>query len=249
MNRLKTFLSYLRAALFLIILWHIASLLADKPFLPPPFKAIREFFILFSHGIITSHFLISAYRVLVSIIIAFVLAVPLGMLLGRNKKIDSFFAPIIYILYPLPKVVFLPILVVFLGLGNTPKVVLITLVIFFQLLVTVRDAAKAVPYQSLQVMRSLNSSSLQTYQHLIWPYCLPHVFTSLRIALGTAIAVLFLAETFASKNGLGYFILDPMEKREFGEMYAAIIAMGLLGLLLYETLDFVEKKLVKWQQI
>ncbi|KJS88113.1 MAG: ABC transporter permease [Peptococcaceae bacterium BICA1-8] len=247
MKRLKVFLSYLRAALFLIIIWHIASLLADKPFLPLPLKAISEFFNLFSQGIITSHFFISAFRVLVSIIIAFVLAVPLGMLLGRNKKVDAFFAPVIYILYPLPKVVFLPILVVFLGLGNAPKIVLITLVIFFQLLVTVRDASRAVPYQSLQVMRSLNASNWQTYQHLIWPYCLPHVFTSLRIALGTAIAVLFLAETFASKNGLGYFILDAMEKREFGEMYAAIIAMGLLGLLLYETVDFVERKLVKWQ--
>jgi len=249
MKRVKIILGYLRAALFLIIIWQIASLLANKPFLPPPLKAIIELFNLFSQGTITSHFLISTYRVLVSIIIAFMSAVPLGMLLGRNKRIDGFFAPVIYILYPLPKVVFLPILVVFLGLGNTPKIVLITLVIFFQLLVTVRDAAKAVPYQSLQVMRSLNASSWQTYQHLIWPYCLPYVFTSLRIALGTAIAVLFLAETFASKNGLGYFILDAMEKREFGEMYAAIIAMGLLGLLLYETLDFVEKKLVKWQKI
>jgi len=247
MKKLKTLLSYLQAAIFLIILWHITSMWADKPFLPPPLKAIREFFSLFSQGIITGHFLISAYRVLVSIIIAFVLAVPLGMLLGRYKQIDAFFAPVIYILYPLPKVVFLPILVVFLGLGNTPKIVLITLVIFFQLLVTVRDAAKAVPYQSLQVMCSLNASSLQTYQHLILPYCLPHVFTSLRIALGTAIAVLFLAETFASKNGLGYFILDAMEKREFGEMYAAIIAMGVLGLLFYEAVDFLEKRLVKWQ--
>jgi len=248
MQRLKTALNYLLAVLFLIIIWHMASVMVDKPFLPQPLDALRECFILFSQGVITGHFLISAYRVLISMFIAFILAVPLGLFLGRHKKIDGLFAPLIYILYPLPKIVFLPILVVFLGLGNTPKIVLITLVIFFQLLVTVRDAARSVPYQSLQVMRSLNASNWQIYWHLIWPYCLPDVLTSLRIALGTAIAVLFLAETFASQNGLGYFILDAMEKREFGEMYAAIIAMGLLGLLLYEIVDIMEKRFIKWQK-
>ena len=138
---------------------------------------------------------------------------------------------------------------VFLGLGNAPKVVLITLVVFFQLLVTVRDAARAVPYESLQVMYSLNASGWQIYRHLIWPSCLPDVLTSLRIALGTAIAILFLAETFASQNGLGYLILDSMEKRDYGEMYAAIIAMGLLGLLLYEVVDLLEKRFVKWRRL
>jgi len=249
MQKLKKALIYLQAALFLGIIWHLASLAADKPFLPPPLAAIKELFSLFRQGIITGHFLISTYRVLVSMVIAFILAVPLGMILGRHKKLDRFFAPLIYLLYPLPKIVFLPILVVFLGLGNTPKIVLISLVTFFQLLVTVRDSARSVPYQSLQVMRSLNASNWQVYRHLIWPYCLPDVLTSLRIGLGTAVAVLFLAETFASKNGLGYFILDAMEKREFGEMYAAIIAMGLLGLFLYEIVDIMEKRFVKWQKL
>lgn len=249
MQKLKTTITYLQATILLIVLWHGASILVAKPFLPPPLAAFKDFFKLFTAGVITGHFLISIYRVVISIFIAFIFAVPLGLLLGRHKKLDNIFAPLIYILYPLPKIVFLPILVVFLGLGNTPKIVLITIVIFFQLLVTVRDSARAVPYQSLQVMRSLNASNWQIYKHLIWPYCLPDVLTSLRIALGTAIAVLFLAETFASKNGLGYFILDAMEKRAFGEMYAGIIAMGLLGLLLYEIVDRIEKRFIKWQKI
>ena len=67
--------------------------------------------------------------------------------------------------------------------------------------------------------------------------------------MGTAIAILFLAETFASQNGLGYYILDAMEKRDYGEMYGAIMAMGLLGLLFYEVVDFLEKKLIKWQKV
>ena len=112
MSKLKTYANYLLATVFLIILWHLASVIVDKPFLPRPLGAIKEFFRLFGQGIITGHFLISTYRVMVSTILAFVLAVPLGMLLGRNKRLDSF-CPLIYILYPLPKVVFLPILVVF----------------------------------------------------------------------------------------------------------------------------------------
>ncbi|MGI6225977.1 MAG: ABC transporter permease [Peptococcales bacterium] len=248
MDKLKSTFTYSLAAIFLIVMWHLASILVAKPFLPPPLNAFRDFFRLFMNWQLTGHFAISTYRVIISILIAFIFAVPLGIFLGRHKTFDNLLAPLIYILYPLPKIVFLPILVVFLGLGNAPKIVLITIAVFFQLLVTVRDSARAVPYQSLQVMRSLNASNWQIYRHLIWPYCLPSVLTSLRIALGTAVAILFLAETFASKNGLGYFILDAMEKRDYGEMYAGIIAMGLLGLLLYEIVDLLQKRYIKWQK-
>ena len=73
--------------------------------------------------------------------------------------------------------------------------------------------------------------------------------TSLRITLGTAIAVLFFAETFASSDGLGYFILDAMERREYSEMYAGIITMAGLGLIIYGVIDFIEHRFCKWQRI
>ncbi|MFZ5942705.1 MAG: ABC transporter permease [Bacillota bacterium] len=246
---MKKIISSVMAVLFVLLVWLAGALFLNKPFLPTPQSALAAFFSLWLDGVLEQHFLISSYRVIVSIAIAFIMAVPLGLILGRNEKLDRLVSPVIYVLYPLPKIVFLPIIVVLMGLGNLPKIFLITIIIFFQVAVTARDASKGVPFQSIQSMRSLNASTWQIYLHLIWPYCLPKVLTSLRISLGTAVAVLFLAETFASTDGVGYFILDAMERREYGGMYAGIIAMGLLGLLVYCVVDYIEYVYCRWQKL
>ena len=92
---------------------------------------------------------------------------------------------------------FLPVLLVLLGLGNAPKIALIAIIVFFQILVTARDAAKAVPEASVLSVRSLGASRLDIYRHVVVPAALPDIFTALRIGTGTAIAVLFLAESIA----------------------------------------------------
>lgn len=237
---------YLLALVVIFGSWHLGSSIMAKPFLPTPLAVIQEFSLLLIKGQLLSHFLISSYRVFLSLAISFLLAVPLGLVMGRTPALDRIAAPVIYVLYPLPKSVFLPIIVVFLGLGNLPKIVLICLIVFFQIVVTARDAARNIPLQSLLSLKSLHATTWQTYRHLVWPYCLPKILTSLRVSLGTAIAVLFLAETFASTDGLGYFILDAMERKEYPAMYAGILAMGLLGVITYALVDLMENHLCKW---
>ncbi|MCR4440847.1 MAG: ABC transporter permease [Peptococcaceae bacterium] len=239
---------YLSALLFVVLSWHLLSLILDKPFFPQPFPVMRELLFRTLHGNLPGHFLVSVYRVLASLIISFVLAVPLGLVVGRNPALDRLVSPVIYLLYPLPKTVFLPLIVVLLGLGDSPKILLISLIIFFQILVAARDAAKDIAPQWVLSMKSLHATRWQVYRHLVWPSCLPNIFTSLRISLGTAIAVLFLAETFASTDGLGYFILDTMEKREFAAMYAGILAMGLLGVASYLLVDLLENRFCRWNR-
>ena len=227
--------------------WQIGSMALDKPFLPTPGASFAAFFAFWLNGDMGQHFLISTFRILASILLAMVLAVPLGLAMGRVEWLGRLLNPVVYLLYPLPKVVFLPIIVVLMGLGNWPKIFLIALVVFFQIVVVTRDAASSIPKASLQSMRSLNATPWQTFCHLILPSCLPQILTSLRITLGTAIAILFFAETFASFDGLGYFILDGMETREYPAMYAGIIGLALLGLVLYWIVDLLENILCKWK--
>ncbi len=236
------------AIISLLIFWQLGSMALDKPFLPTPLASFQAFFQALATGEINVHFWISAYRIFISIVIAFVLAVPLGLFIGRSQLADKLLSPMIYVLYPLPKVVFLPIIVVLMGLGDLPKIFLITLVIFFQIVVATRDSAKSIPYASLQSMRSLNASGWQIYRHLIFPYCLPQILSALRVSLGIAIAILFFAETFASTNGLGYYILDSMERRDYAFMYGGIIAMGLLGIIAYKIVDWIEGFACRWQK-
>ena len=231
-----------------LLLWQLGSMALQKPFLPTPGASFAAFFEFLFYGEMGRHFLISSGRILCSILLAVVLAVPLGLAMGRINWLGRILNPIVYILYPLPKVVFLPIIVVLMGLGNWPKIFLITLVVFFQIVVVTRDAASSIPQASVQSMRSLNATPWQMFRHLILPSCLPQILTSLRITLGTAIAILFFAETFASFDGLGYFILDGMETREDPAMYAGIIGLALLGLCLYWLVDVLENRWCRWQK-
>ena len=223
-------------------------MLLQKPFLPAPGVSFVAFFEFLFYGEMGTHFLISTFRIIISIVLAVILAVPVGLAMGRIDWLGKLLNPVVYLLYPLPKVVFLPIIVVLMGLGNGPKIFLITLVIFFQIVVVTRDAAISIPKASVQSMRSLNATPWQMVRHLILPSCLPQILTSLRITLGTAIAILFFAETFASFDGLGYFILDGMETREYPAMYAGIIGLALLGLCLYACVDLLEAKLCRWNK-
>lgn len=237
----KKLFSALLGLVIVLLLWQFGSMALAKSFLPTPMASFSAFTDALIHGDLLRHFKISTFRVLISIVLALLLAVPAGLAMGRIPVIGRIFNPVIYLLYPLPKVVFLPIIVVLLGLGNVPKIFLIALVIFFQILVVTRDAAAAIPAASILSMRSLNATPLQTLYHLILPACLPQILTSLRITLGTAIAILFFAETFASFDGLGYFILNGMEVRDYPAMYAGIIAMAILGLILYAIVDGLEQ--------
>ncbi len=231
-----------------LLLWQAGSMALQKTFLPAPGASFAAFFQFLFYGEMGKHFLISTFRIISSILLAAVLAIPIGLAMGRIHWVGRLLNPVVYLLYPLPKVVFLPIIVVLMGLGNGPKIFLITLVIFFQIVVVTRDAAGNIPQASIQSMRSLNATPWQMLRHLILPSCLPQILTSLRITLGTAIAILFFAETFASFDGLGYFILDGMETREYTAMYAGIIGLALLGLCLYWLVDVLESRWCRWQK-
>lgn len=236
------------AVVFLLVAWHLLSVFLQLAALPTPAVAFGTFFnrIMSDLGF---HLQISTYRVVVSIVISLCLAVPLGLYLGREPRFDAFVAPLVYVVYPVPKIVFLPVIIALFGLGDFPKVLLIVLVIFFQLLVTTRDASRKVDQATIDSVLSLGAGKLQVYRHVIWPAALPDVFTALRIVTGTAIAVLFISETFVSREGLGYFILDAWSRSRWDELYAGIIAMGVLGVVLYGILDFADRKVCRWKHL
>ena len=239
-------LGYVGATVALLAAWWLLAFVVNSPALPGPGVAFATFFA--EWPIIWPHIIVSATRVLAAMAIGTALAVPLGLMLGRSPRADAVAAPIIFLTYPIPKVVFLPVLLVLFGLGNLPKVALIAIIVFFQILVTARDAAKAVPEGSVLSVRSLGATRFDIYRHVIVPASLPDIFTALRIGTGTAIAVLFLAETIAGTDGIGYYIGDSWGRIDYPAMFAGIIGMALLGVVLYEALDALEVSLTRWRR-
>jgi NitT/TauT family transport system permease protein len=236
------------ASVALLALWQLAATLLNRPIFPPVWPVLRAFALAIPDGL-GLHFLVSAWRVLVSIVLAIVAAVPAGLGLGLSPKANRLAAPIIYLLYPIPKIVFLPVILLLLGIGNLSKVFIIALILFFQILVVVRDEASALHPALIASVRSLGAGRRALFRFVYLPACLPAVLTSLRLSVGTAIAVLFFAESFATTSGLGYYIIiESWGRLAYSDMYAGVIAMSLLGLALYFAVDLLERRLCPWQE-
>jgi NitT/TauT family transport system permease protein len=245
----RQFLGYSGAALFLIALWQYAAWSLNTPLLPTPQAALSATARLLFKANLGRHLWVSTYRVVLSTLLSLLLGLPLGLIMGHERRIDRFLAPLVYITYPIPKIVFLPLILLFLGLGDRSKIFLITFIVFFQILVTTRDAVRKIPAETISSLRSLGGSQAQVYRYVLLPASLPDVLTSLRLSMGTAIAVLFFAESFATTEGLGYFIMDAWSRSAPDEMFAGIMMMALLGVSLFIVVDLLETFLCRWQHV
>jgi ABC-type nitrate/sulfonate/bicarbonate transport system permease component len=238
----------LLAVLALFIFWQAASTLLNQPILPSPLRVIVVFVAEVFKGDLLEHFLASLWRVLASTFLAILLASPAGLLLGQSKRLNEFFSPLIYLLYPIPKVVLVPVVLLLFGIGDFPKIIIIFLILFFQILVLVRDQAAAIRPELIQSVQSLGAGRRALFRFVYLPASLPAILTALRQSVGTSVAVLYVAELFATQKGLGYYIyLNGSTLFNYPAMYAGILAMSLLGLGLYFTVDWLEGRLCPWQ--
>ena len=224
-------LGYVWGTVFVIVLWWVCAALIGSPALPTPAATLPA--LADNIGKIAPEFMVSLGRILLSMAIGALFGVPLGLWIGRSKRADAIFGPVLFVLF---------------GLGGEGKVVLIAIAVFFQMMVTMRDAAKNVPTGAVESMRSLGAGKFAIYRDVIFPATVPDLFTALRITCGTAVAILFIAESMAGSSGLGYYIMHAWSLLEYARMFAGIVAMALLGVLLYEAFDIVERRLTRWRR-
>jgi NitT/TauT family transport system permease protein len=239
--------SVVLAALGLMLAWQLLAWAVDRPLLPGP-SAVLQTFAVELPGELGGHLAVSLWRVLASIALALALAVPLGLVLGQSPRANRVLAPVIYLLHPIPKVVFVPIILLFFGIGDFPKIFIIFLILFFQVLVLVRDQAAAIRPELVDSVRSLGAGRRALFRFVYLPATLPAVLTALRQSIGTAVAVLYVAELFATQRGLGYYIyVNGSTFFDYPKMYAGVLAMSLLGVLLYFGADGLHRRLCAWQ--
>ncbi|MCL2679942.1 MAG: ABC transporter permease subunit [Coriobacteriia bacterium] len=243
--RLQKILGYVIATVAVLLVWAALSLLIGNPALPLPTVALLQLY----HKLpdMLPHLAVSLWRVLLAMSIGTLCGSIAGLIIGRTGRLDLIAAPLLYVLYPIPKIVFVPVLLVLLGLGSAPAIVLIATVIFFQTLVTARDAAKSLSPDLVLSVRSLGASRIDIARHVVVPATLPNIFTALRISTGTAIAVLFITESIAGNTGIGFYVVNAWGRIDYPTMFAGIIAMAMMGVALYEVINFVERRLVRWK--
>ncbi len=230
----------------ILLLWGIASAVIDRYFLPSPAQSLSTAAKLLADGSIWPHIFASFRRISIGTALGLLAALPIGISMGRFKAADELLGAFFRFIYPVPKVVFMPIVVVMLGIGDRAKIFLIFLAIFFQITIIIRDSTASLGQEENDVMVSMNAGPLNILRHLILPGILPGILTALKTSLGISVALLMITELFASTSGLGYYIMNSMDSRNYPEMYAGIVILALMSAAMYAFLELLEVRLCRW---
>jgi len=239
---------YAAAFCFLILLWQAGAWALGPWLLPAPLDVLaawREDLA----GDLPGHIASSALRACAGMLLGWSVAFPMGLLLGCKRRIDRFAAPAVFLTYPLPKIVLLPVFLTLFGLGDLPKILLIALTAGYQILVVVRDSIRNLDARYIDSFRAIGGTPVQMLRHVLVPAALPDAMTSLKVASGTSVAVLFMAESFATEKGLGHLIMDAWGRGDQLEMFSGIVSMSLLGICLYESCHIMEKVFCRWKRL
>lgn len=228
------------------VAWYFLHAVVSPRAIPGPLTTVSTLVSLFFEGSLSIHIAVSILRIFVALCISIAAGVPLGLWMGLDRKADAIAAPVAYILYPLPKIAFLPVFMILFGLGDGSKTVLIVSVVMFPILLAARDGIKEIPQQLFYSVRSLGLNRYQIFANLVIPAVLPKVITAIRISIGISISVLFFSENYATIYGIGYFIMNSWAIVRYNEMFAGILALSLIGLVIFKLVDIVEKKACHW---
>ena len=236
------------ALLVIHLIWYVMAFGLRQGLIPMPHVVWPLFFDMLIGGDLIFHALASIYRILMAMAMALLIGLPIGLLSGISSKFDYFVTPITYLLYPLPKIAFLPVCMLLFGLEDLSKIILLFSVLVFQLILSTRDAVKQIPLTYIHVAKIMKLSWWDKIRKLYFPSALPHVLNALKISIGISMAVLFLGENFATTYGLGYFIMNYWTMANYPGMFVGIITMAGVAALLMTLIDSVYMQTCKWHK-
>ena len=230
-----------------LALWAGTAYFLQMPVIPSPVQVLLRLVQKFPDTIAV-HAGYSLMRIVLGLFAAVAVGYPIGVLMGYFPRVNRLLAPILYLTYPVPKIALLPVVMLLFGVGERSKLLLVFLIIVFQVVVAVRDAVATIPAQTYAPLRVLGASFAQIVRHIIVPASLPKFITAVRVAMATAISVLFFTETFGTQYGIGYYIMDAWLRVNYLDMYAGIVVLSMMGLLLFILLDWTERRLCAWNR-
>jgi NitT/TauT family transport system permease protein len=241
----------LRPILFigvLLLLWQFAAGRSSTHLLPGPWEAAGGIADLVRHGLFLKYVTASLFRVTWGFVLAAVLAIPLGLTIGWYRRAEMAFNPLIQIFRPISPLAWIPIAILWFGVGDVSSIFLIFLSCFFALILTAINAVQRIPAVYVNAGRNFGLSPLNLVWRVLYPAVLPELITGLRITLGVAWIVVVAAEMIAVNSGLGFLIVDA---RNAGNRYDLVVAamaiIGGIGLLLDLGMRSLETaKSVRW---
>jgi len=237
----------------LLFVWYLVTNLGlIKPlFLPSPQSVLQQFYEYLmgtaNDKPLWEHLLYSVLRVSVAFWLAFLTAVPLGIAMGMSRVVRGVFDPPIEFYRPLPPLAYLPLIIIWFGIDETPKVLLIYLACFAPLALAARSGMKSAAQEQINAAYSMGANYRQVILHVILPSALPEVLVGMRIAIGFGWTTLVAAEMVASNVGLGQMVLNASNFLRTDIVIMGIMVIGVIAYVFDLLMRWVERKVVPWK--
>jgi NitT/TauT family transport system permease protein len=229
-----------------VVAWQISAWIFQPPLwlLPSPVNVVKTS-IEWSEEL-PRHFLVTLYETIVGFIASIVLGIPISVLIVYSKFLQRTIYPILLALQSVPKVAIAPLLLMWVGHGELPKIIVVFLVCFFPIVVSATAGMQAVPAALLDLVRSLSAGQGQVFLKIRLPYSLPYIFVGLKVAITLAVIGAVIGEFVGSNQGLGYLILISTQQFDTALAFAAIILLTLMSIILFYVVEYLERLIVPW---
>ena len=253
--------------IILIIIWQTFSSLGlvNKHILPSPYSVLTRwivylvpkktylesglnYFAWLMSGELIVDVYNSMFRVVSGFLIGAGIALPLGLLMGKSKKIYAYMDPLIQVLRPIPPIAYIPLAILWFGLGNPPAVFLISIGAFFPVLINTIAGVRNVDGIYIRAARNLGANQSVMFTRIILPAAIPYILSGIRIGIGTSFIVVIVAEMIAVNNGLGFRILEAREYFWSDKIIAGMLTIGLLGLMIDLGVNKLNNYLLRWHR-
>jgi taurine transport system permease protein len=237
----------------ILALWYLATRwgLASPLFLPSPGEVLTQFRLVATEGYagdtLWGHLEVSLLRVTTALAIATTTAVPLGLAMGSSRWIKGIFDPPLEFYWPLPPLAYLPLMIIWFGIGETAKILLLTMAIFAPVCFAAQAGVCSVPPERVHAALSLGASRRQVFVHIIAPTALPEILTGLRIGIGSGWSTLVAAELVAATKGIGYMIMSAAQFLATDVVFVGIATIAACAFAFAAAVRVLERRLVPWK--
>ena len=237
----------------LLGIWALVTGLRLVPplFLPTPTEVATQFVAVYQDGYANAtlgeHLGASLFRISVAAIIALALAIPIGLAMGLSRWAKGVFDPPIEFYWPLPPLAYLPLMIIWLGIGETSKIALLSLAMFAPICLSAQAGVRGVPLERVNAALSLGATRWQLFRYIVLPSALPEILTGLRISLGVGWGTLVAAELIASTRGIGYMIMSASNFLATDVVFVGIAVIAAWAFVFSYALRWLETWLVPWR--
>ncbi len=250
-SALRSWLTGTGSVLLVLVVWEFLSATGrvNALLLPTPIAVAQAAIKLTVSGTLPIDIAVSLGRVIVGFFAALCVAVPLGVFMGLSRTVIDGVNPLVEIARPIPPIAIIPIAMLWFGIGETSKVFLIAYGAFFPILLNTISGFRAIDPIHIRAVQSLGAKRWQLIRYVVVLSAFPHIVVGARLGMAMGFIVLVAAELIAADSGLGFLIQDARQHFMTDQIFVGIIAIGILGLLLNQSLLVLERRIVPWRFI